>query len=164
MKYSSAPVSPGVSVEEDVYASVIEQFMRDWHVVGLQPQTDTTTPQLGAWVVYPKADIPAHWPDSLRHEVATAFADSALRQPADDSLLGALAAARAPAAPAALPRRTGRLQLRMSRPGFNADSTLAAIRVSYWCGWLCAAGQVWLLARRPGLRWRVWYVRTDWVS
>jgi hypothetical protein len=61
-----------------------------------------------------------------------------------------------------LTRRTPRL--RLSRFGFNRDSTLASARVVFWCGVRCAHGATALLARRAGHRWRVWHYVAHWVS
>ena len=47
---------------------------------------------------------------------------------------------------------------------FNADTTGALVYVQVKCGPLCGTGQLVLLARRPGRRWVIWFVRRMWVS
>jgi hypothetical protein len=114
--------------------------------------------------------IPGHWIDSLQHEVRVALENSAGR-PADSAEVGQ--AARAldltvlPSDTTNWPLRSGSPplpRLRLYRPGFNGDSTIAAVRYDYWCGPMCGAGETLLLARKPGHRWRIWYAFTHWIS
>ena len=54
--------------------------------------------------------------------------------------------------------------LKVSRIGFNPDSTYAAVYHEYYCGPLCAGASVSLFARRPGRRWTFWDGEMLWIS
>jgi hypothetical protein len=115
--------------------------------------------------------IPGHWVDTLQHEARVALSDRALGKPAD---VGPVAEAARALGLVLLspdttvwPQWTGRLPppgLWLSRPGFNGDSTIAAVRIDTYCGIQCGHGQTMLLARRPGMRWQVWYTFMHWVA
>jgi hypothetical protein len=47
--------------------------------------------------------------------------------------------------------------LSIRRPGFNRDTTIAAVSIGYWCGVRCGHITTVLLARRPGHQWRRWH-------
>ena len=108
--------------------------------------------------------VPAHWADTLKNEVRVALSDLAPVKPADSTEL--LSAARSLGV-VLLPRDTNDWpvnstrarvpRLWLSRPGFNRDSTIAAVRIDYVCGPLCGVGETLLLARKPGKRWRIWH-------
>ena len=52
----------------------------------------------------------------------------------------------------------------LSRPGLNRDSSIAAVRLDVWCGPLCGSSETLLLARKLGMRWRVWHAFLHRVS
>jgi hypothetical protein len=111
----------------------------------------------------PVIRIPGHWADTLKHEVRTALVDPDAAKVADRKQIERAARALGlvvlqdttewlvnsarPPAPV----------IRLSRPGFNLDSTIAAVRMDLWCGPICGADETVLLARRPGKRWRIWH-------
>jgi hypothetical protein len=116
-------------------------------------------------------DVPEHWADTLKHEVRAALSDANCSKLADSAdivraaqtvglvLLPADTTDRRWNPKAAPPPRA-----KLSRPGFNRDSTIAAIRLDVSCGPLCGSGETLLLARKPGKRWRVWHSFLHWVS
>jgi hypothetical protein len=161
--YSREPVAPSVSVEADLYGVVADRVIKEWKVTALAPNGAPPI-ELAAFVIAPYAVIQSSWADTLKLEVQAALADPHLGTPADDSLVQAAFRSRLPAGSPSHANGTGLTQLRLSNPGFNADSTIAAIRVGVLCGPLCGEGAIWLLARRPGFRWRVWRTVVTWIS
>jgi hypothetical protein len=166
VRYSPEPAHAPASVE--VYRAVLADLREPWWRDSVAIQASDELAPLAAVVGGEGIRIPGHWVDSLQRETRAALdhtsgaADpTALGQAARDLglvLLPSDTTEWPTSVNSALPR------MRLSRPGFNADSTIAALRVDYWCGFLCGASQTLLLARRPGLRWRVWYAMLHWVS
>jgi hypothetical protein len=171
VRYSTEPAPGSDSPEAAVYVAALDdQFQR----VGTRPSALVLLQGIS---LPPALNVhaPAHWPDSLKRAVHAALADlnaKAGRRMSLDSLLlvrmGAQLAVdlRTETAEVALAQElagpspdTPRALL--SRPGFNQDSTVAAINVAYWCGEMCGNGGTLLLARRLGYKWRVFYVGTN---
>ncbi len=162
VQYSPEPAHHPVIVE--VYRSVLAPHLEE-------PGPDTVAiEQFGAPARLDPPTcasgvrVPGHWADTLKHEVRVALSDpncSTLADSTDivraaESLgLGLVPADTAEGPPS--PKRAPPTIVTLSRPGFNGDSTIAAIRLDVWCGPICGAGQTLLLARKPGKRWRVWY-------
>jgi hypothetical protein len=126
---------------------------------------------LAAFTTGPHFEVPGHWADTVKREVYVALSDPAFTNSADSATVASVAfdlglrLARADTIPGRPPkdfRPTPRL--RLSHPGFNRDSTIAVIRVDFWCGYLCGAGETLFLARHPGYAWRIWYIALAWVS
>jgi hypothetical protein len=174
VKYSPEPAA---AWEEDgdlgVYAAVIREVARDWQLKSLHiSDVSDHRPRL---VVEGQTRnwIPGYWVDSLQQRVGEALLDSSMARAADrDDLvmvirrLGLRHHAK-PVKPFALDRRRQPLpapSLILSRPGYDQQRTIATIRISFWCGPLCAHGATLILARRPGHRWRVWGSRLHWIS
>jgi hypothetical protein len=169
VQYSPEPAQHSVLVE--VYRTVLaphaEEPGRDTVAVeqfgapaGLDPPTCAKVSR-----------VPNHWADTLKHEVRVALSDPNCSRLADStdivlaarSLgLGLVQADTAEWPPT--PKRAPPPRVMLSRPGFNGDSTIAALRVDVSCGPICGAGETLLLARRPGTRWRIWYSFLHWVS
>ena len=175
VRYSDQPAPPGQGVEQGVYAAVLRGYL-DPHM----PETTVLTPpdsvvgELAALTTGRPLRIPHHWADTLRTAIEVALADPSLRQSASEQLV-VQAAERVglnlipsrdfhPVSQGAGARRATAARLWLSRPGFNVDSTIAVVRVTYWCGMLCAHGITLALARRPGHEWRVWNTWLHWVS
>ena len=115
--------------------------------------------------------VPNHWPDTLKHEVRVALSDPARSHGADSADLThaaqALGLVLLPSDTTEWPVQQQRApppRIQLSRPGFNGDSTIAALRVDVWYGPMCCSGETLLLARKPGKRWRVWHSFLHWVS
>jgi hypothetical protein len=111
--------------------------------------------------------IPGHWADSLKRQVRAALDDPALANEADTVVIKAAAEELHLTPQTEAPASTGSRpvpRLWLSAPGFNADSTIAVVRGSFWCGPLCGSGEVLFLARRPGTAWRIWDSELLWVS
>src|SRR5688572_16372147 len=133
-------------------------------------EADGTDPlHIGAVVAGPQGVIRGHWANTLKHEVSTALGDPARTEMSRHEVLSQAAALYGihlhrlrsiapPADSSPIPR------LWVWRAGFNADSTIAAIDVEFWCGMRCAHGSTYLLARRPGHRWHIWYEALHWYS
>ena len=169
VQYSPEPADHSVIVE--VYRTVLarnrEEPGSDTVAVeqfGAPARLDPPTCATGSLV-------PNHWADTLKHQVRVALSDPDCSTLADStdivSAAQSLRLAVAPADTAGWPPRPKRAppsRVTLSRPGFNRDSTIAAIRVDVRCGPLCGAGETLLLARKPGTRWRVWYSFLHWVS
>jgi hypothetical protein len=172
VRYSSAPAEPSMSPESGIYAAILTSYAQGWGTrVLVVPETPEQAGSVLAWVGTGADVIRRHWADTLKQEVRAALADSALREQAGlDRLLTALPFS---GESVKLARVSDSLttergypvpRLRLSRPGFNADSTMAAVHVTFWCGGRCGHGTTLLLARRPGHEWRIWYSASHWIS
>ena len=105
--------------------------------------------------------MPSHWQDALAQQVRSALRDSGRAQAADTALLKRASAISGVRARADAPSGAGFWTfLDGWGPGFNADSTIAAVDVGYYCGTRCGHRGTVLLARRPGFAWRVWHTFT----
>jgi hypothetical protein len=169
VQYSPEPADHPIVVE--VYRTVLDRDREE-------PGSDTVAvEQFGAPARLDPptcasvSRVPGHWADTLKHEVRIALSDPSCSALADSTDivraarilgLGLVPADTAEGKPN--PRRAPPTRITLSRPGFNGDSTIAAIRIDVSCGPLCGAGQTLLLARKPGKRWRVWYSFLHWVS
>jgi hypothetical protein len=117
------------------------------------------------------SDVPNHWADTLKHEVRVALSDANCSRLADSADITRAAQTLGlfllPADVTDWPLNPNRApppRAKLSRPGFNRDSTIAAIRLDVSCGPSCGSGETLLLARKPGKRWRVWHSFLHWVS
>lgn len=169
VRYSSAPaVSSDLLV--DLYAVVLRE--------GAWPVADSVIigqPRATAGLTVADRDlIPGHWADTLKREVSTALHDSAFGHPVSLTILQSAATAAgvqlAVSGPDSVPITPDRSGVRPTprvtvwAPGFNRDSTIAAVNISVWCGMRCGRGETLYLARRPGHRWRIWDGRLQWIS
>jgi hypothetical protein len=168
VRYSNEPAPPGESLVIGVYREVIPDEPGERYTVELLPPK-AHPPELAAFTGVGASVVPGYWADTLKREVRAALADaeaagepSAVELEAAASALGLrIASQPVQAAPADSPSV---VFVRLSRPGFNHDSTIAVVAVQVFCGILCGNGSVLLLARRPGQRWHVWYRALQWVS
>jgi hypothetical protein len=167
VRYSPEPADGSVVAE--VYRAVLSGLAGSPHRDSVAIQAPDDIPPMDAMVSGGGIRLPSHWPDTLQHEANAALDNRTIL--ADTAALGQ--AARAirvvllPSDTTAWPPRSAHPpppRVRLSGPGFNADSTIAAVQVDYWCGPLCGSGQTLLLARKPGMRWRVWYALHHWIS
>lgn len=182
VQYSSTPAPREENAELGLYRVVVSEYRRtDTNGLYLARPADTTEWPLAAATTGGPVDVPSHWADSLQRETQLALRDPArTREPMWDWLEQAAAlegvrlrsgadfSAALAAWEAASQRERDRVplvrKLHLTRPGFNADSTLGVIDVDFWCGFVCGAGATLFLARRPGYRWRVWYSQVHWIS
>lgn len=163
VRYSSEPLPPSASVARDLYAVTLDEFLAQWKPVIVMP-SDSPTTRLVATTVLDSAAVPTFWPDSLKREVRAALTDPHMTELLSDSVILSYLAGRVHVQSGQPVPGAQVMRLWLSRPGFNADSTMAAIRITVLCGLRCGSGEVWLLARRPGVRWRIWRRITSWVS
>ena len=171
--YSSRRAPPGEGVVVGAYAATLHEvwgrhppdsILVGTSVSGRLPLAAVTT--LGG------DPVPGYWPDTLREQLAVALRSPQLNVEAEPDLLAAAAISIGvhviQGGPSEIPAESLLAhhleRLFVSGIGFNRDSTIAAVRISYWCGLLCGAGQTLLLARHPGFQWRVWRALTHWVS
>lgn len=167
VRYSDRPAPTGLSQVAAVYQAVLADYYRparDTLFVELTPEDTIAEAEPMALVGFGSPGLPSEWADTLKREVVAALADSGYgRWLAGPELV---AAARTIALQTALRDSAARRfpQFGMTRPGFNADSTIAVVRVSYVCGGLCGSGGVLYLARHPGTAWRIWMYHRAWVS
>jgi hypothetical protein len=164
VKYSDAPAPAGEPVLVGVYVAVLQHVLpNDSALTLLEPQPASDTALYALLVGLP----PAFWSDSLKREVRAAFYDAGLGQ---DAPLPALLQAAAitgrrvtldSVAQRGVVRISAERQVQLSAPGFNRDSTIAAVRVLR-PQQRDFQGTTLLLARRPGLRWLVWREHTIW--
>jgi hypothetical protein len=170
VRYSAIPAPAGEDLVVGAYASILQDFWGKHRptsaVVG---GSDSSRMSLAAFVSGGQPPIPSYWPDSLKQQVAILLGAPALNRPADSQLIAA--AATDLGVQVLRPPPTGTqdstrpvTHIAFSGVSFNADSTLAAVRFTYWCGPVCAAGQTAFLARHPGFHWRVWHIYTAWIS
>lgn len=170
VRYSDRPAPAEQTLPAGVYAAILRAYISTAHpsivVAASAPDTgELTSVPLGT------TGIPGHWADTIKVEVRAAMLDTALRQPAAIGEVQAVGRALAihlvpPDSavwqPGSKVPPIGRLHL--SNIGFNRDSTIAAIRVSFWCGPVCGVGETMLLARKPGAEWRIWFSILAWIS
>lgn len=168
VRYSGAPVVPGETVEVGVYATVLTLYSWEWEPAAVV-MADNVDP-LAARLFWRgrKAVIRYHWADTLKREVGAALRDSARAHPGrQEALRAAAAIIGIELYPhSSLPRASDSVPIPMMwiwRPGFNADSTIAAVQVQFWCGVACAHEATILLARRPGHQWRIWHEVLNWM-
>jgi hypothetical protein len=168
VKYSPDPADHSVVVE--VYRSVLagwtEEPWPDW--IAIQHSGE---PSLAAVTTLGGSQVPNHWADTLKHETRVALFNPDRSRLAD---LGDITSAAQTLGLAVLPsdttdwarnpKRMPAPRIRLTRPGFNGDSTIAAIRMDVWCGFMCGSGQTFLLARKPGKRWRIWHAFMHWIA
>ena len=170
VRYSSEPATDSVPIE--VYRAALAQVAEGpWPDSIVLQATAAATPHVAGSLTLSPTQVPSHWTDTLRHQTGIALADSALGQPADPEAVARAAASLGITllASNATAERSGPAQrylahIALSRPGFNADSTIAAVYLGLWCGLRCGHGSTLLLARRPGARWQIWYSFQHWVS
>jgi hypothetical protein len=168
VRYSAAPLVPGETAEVGVYATVLTLYSWEWEPASVVI-ADNVEP-LAAHFFAPGGEevIRRHWSDTLTSEVGAALRDTARARPGRDEAIRAAAGIIGIDlhAHSDLPRASGSAPIPMMwiwRPGFNADSTIAAIRVQFWCGTACAHESTILLARRPGRQWRIWHEVLRWM-
>jgi hypothetical protein len=58
----------------------------------------------------------------------------------------------------------GPVVIEISGPGFSSDSRVAVVYYSYFCGSLCAGGEIGLFRKDPAGNWRVCRFQTLWSS
>lgn len=167
VRYSPEPAE--VSVVGEVYRAVLSDLGEPPRPDSIAIQAPDNVPPLYAMVGGGGTDLPGHWADTLQHEARTALENCT--GPADTLALAqaarVLGIVLLPSDTTEWPPRSEPPpppRVRFSGPGFNADSTIAVLRVDYWCGFLCGSGETLLLARHPGMRWRIWYALRHWVS
>lgn len=176
VQYSNAPAPAGADTEEGVYEAALSRLMSengDSAIVRSFWSVDSNAPH----DIWASTQVPAFWADTVKRELYHALSAPALWTGADSVRLARVATGRRltliwrlkddPVHPVKLTGgNVGRAipSIAMSRPGFNADSTIAAIRVSILCGPMCGSGETLFLARHPGAKWRVWGGHTEWVS
>jgi TonB family protein len=163
--YSFVPAPADVDLGSSVLQVVLPNIVSPRRPIALAPDAAPFGPALASV----EDEMPSYWSDSLRHEVEDALGDPAMQQAAQKEqvaqVLTQLGSRTVPYQPSVLPTSdTSAVILFISRPGFNRDSTIAAVRTELQCGNLCGSGQVLLLSRRPGYRWRVWCSFALWIS
>jgi len=167
VRYSPDPAEESVLVE--AYKAVLADFAKPPWPDSIALQGPDQAAPLYAMVSGGATAVPSHWADTLQGVVRVALDDCT--KPADSAALAqaarSLSLVLLPSDTTEWPPWSGHPpppRVRLSHPGFNADSTIAALRLDYWCGPLCGAGQTLLLARRPGMRWRIWHALGHWIS
>lgn len=174
VRYSDEPAAPTENVEQGVYGAVLRAFVNaDRTEIVIVNDSGPIGPFI-AWTAGSAGSmIPGYWADTLKREIRTALDSRASGQRADSAAVMAAADRTGIAVKPAVPIWTELYvngahpptpRIRLGRPGFNGDSTIAAIEVTYWCGQLCGAGETLFLARRPGRAWQIFGGRVHWVS
>lgn len=172
VRYSDEPAAPTEVGESTVYTTVLRRLVLDWSrdTIVVEEHVDESILH-AAVVTQPAHVIRGHWADTLKQQAEVALKDPRLTLPADDTDLRATAARlgltlipRHSVLPGSQPAGRSIPRLWLSRAGFNADSTVAAISLEWWCGGRCGHGATLLLARRPGFRWAIWHYHVHWVS
>ncbi len=170
VRYSAEPARAGETPELGVYAAVLRHYAKAWDVPALV-LADTAAAQL--WIARMDSSevrLPGHWADTLRYAVDAALSDTSRHGlAAARQLTTAAAIAGVTVRPVALADSFGPAirqvpRLWIAPAGFNGDSTLAALDLTFSCGQLCAHGTTLLLARRPGRQWNIWRSFVHWIS
>jgi hypothetical protein len=170
VQYSPEPAEQSVVVElyRTVLASVTKEPRPDSLAVqdaGHSSPTDEVIALCG------DVDVPKHWADTLKREARLALSDPGCPKPAGSMDLAfaaqTLGVVLVPSDTTHWPPNTKRspaLRVQLSGPGFNQDSTIAAINIAVECGIQCGWVETLLLARRPGKRRRIWYSFTHVIA
>jgi hypothetical protein len=165
VEYSSEPSQHSVMVEvyRAVLTSLVDGLMDDTRPDSVAVENFGDPARLDAPTSCGGLDVPDHWADTLKHEVRVALSDPNCSKLADSidlvraaQTLGLVLLPRDTTDWPSNPKHAPPPRVKLSRPGFNGDSTIAAIRMDMSCGPLCGSDETLLLARRPGKRWRVW--------
>jgi hypothetical protein len=163
LKLSNAPALPG----EPPLHAILAIMMHHWDGPPAILADSTAVPP----PLTPGAFIKGYWVDTARAGFAAALHDlvvhAAERQVIDSASVAGLPLQlvhRRPPAQEFVGPSAGHWFMRVSRIGFNGDSTFAAIYDTYYCGMLCAGASVSLYARRPGRRWTLWSTELLWIS
>ena len=173
VQYSPEPSRHPVIVEvyRTVLASIADEFGEAARPDSLAVEYSSDPARLEPLMSCGGVDVPNHWVDTLKQEVRAALVDLECSEMPDATVLEraaqSLGLVLLPAAIAERSLNTERAApptVKLSRPGFNRDSTIAAVRGEVACGRQCGYGETLLLARRPGKRWRVWYSFLHWVA
>jgi hypothetical protein len=164
VEYSPEPADDPVVVE--VYRTVLAPFTEEPWPGGVSIDLVGDPVPLDGLI-----RVPSHWVDTLKHEVRVALSDPSGSKLADStdiaSAVRSLGLVLLPPDTTEWPGRPKHQPpptVKLSSPGFNGDSTIAAVRLDVSCGPVCGSGETLLLARRPGRRWRVWYSFAHWIS
>jgi hypothetical protein len=159
VQYSPEPAHHSVIVE--VYRAVLAPLIEERGPDSVAMENFGYPARLDPPTSCGGSAVPSQWVDTLKHEVRVALSHTDCSQLADS--IDLVRAAQSLGL-VLLPRDTTEWPLnlppprvRISRPGLNGDSTIAAVRLNVWCGPLCGSGETLLLARKPGKRWRVWH-------
>jgi hypothetical protein len=173
VQYSSEPSHLSVTVEvyRTALASLVEGLTDEARPDTVAIDNFGYPARLDAPTNCGGLDVPNHWADTLKHEVRAALSDANCSKLADSvdivraaQTLGLFLLPADTTDWALNPNRAPPPRARLSHPGFNQDSTIAAIRLDVSCGLQCGSGETLLLARRPGKRWKVWHSFLHWVS
>jgi hypothetical protein len=169
VEYSPEPADHSVVVE--VYRTVLAPLTEGPWPDSVAVQHFGDVAPLDALTTLGGLDVPGHWEDTLKHEVRVALSHPDRSKLADSTdltlaaeTLGLVLLPSDTTEWSVNPKRAPPPRIRLSRPGFNGDSTIAALRMDVWCGPLCGDGATLLLARRPGKQWRIWHAFGHWVS
>ena len=159
VRYSQEPAPASEPPVVSLYVAVLQSSLPpDQRELVLAPQPASDT---ALWPIE-VGTTPSHWADTLKREVHAALFDADLGRDAPAEAV--VAAARVlglrvsmDTSSAPISQASAVAVLQLSKPGFNSDSTIAAVRLRPLGGWCGQPTRVLLLARRPGLRWRVWW-------
>jgi hypothetical protein len=156
VRYSDRPLAVGEDIVWDAYRAALDDgVVTSWDAIDVRETPSASPPPVGLEQI-----VPGHWTDSLKTEARAALSSPALVQTGDRlvvlRILDSLGVRTTEGArpESAMTSRVAAFWI--SRPGFNEDSTIAAVSREFHCGLICGAGEVILLARRPGYRWQSW--------
>ena len=173
VEYSSEPSRHAVVIEvyRTVLTSLVENLRDQTRPDSISVENFGYPSRLDPPTSCGGSDVPNHWAHTLKHEVRIALSDPDCSTLADSTDLvraaETLALVLLPGDTTdwpLSPKRSPPPRIKLSRPGFNGDSTIAAIRMDMWCGTLCGHGATLLLARRPGKQWQIWDAIGHWIS
>jgi hypothetical protein len=170
VQYSAEPAEHSAVLE--LYRTVLTSFTGEPFPDSVAVQDPVQSPSTDKLITACGAtDVPKHWQDTLRREARLALSDPGCSKPADSrdlaSAAHSLGVVLLPPDTTDWPRNPKRSpppRIQLSGPGFNGDSTIAAVSVDVECGIQCGWLETLLLARRPVKRWRIWYSYTHVIA
>jgi hypothetical protein len=173
VEYSPEPSHHSVTIElyRTVLTSLVQSLTDETRPESISVESFGYPVRLDPPTTCGGSVVPKHWADTLQHEVRLALSDPNCSELADSldlvraaQTLGVVLLSRDTTDWPMNLKRSLPPRVKLSRPGFNRDSTIAALRIDVWCGPLCGHGSTLLLARRPGKQWQVWDAIGHWIS
>jgi len=169
VRYSPEPAEQSVVVE--LYRTILVSLTEEPWPDSVAIQDPAQSASTDVMALCGNMDVPKHWADTLKREAKLALSDPGCSKPADTTdlalaakSLGVVLLQADTAAWPRNPKRSSPARVQFSRPGFNRDSTIAAVNINVDCGIQCGWLETLLLARTPGKRWQIWYSYTHVIA
>ena len=171
VRYSPEP-PPAGSLDAGIYREFARELRSEWRldtVYLLLPLPDSSRARPSsapvAGVIHDShPEAPGYWSDTLRKEVDLALRHADATGQADRMEVESAFRGAGVIVVGCHEQRCPLPSLSLYRPGYNRDSTMAALRSALVCGMTCGNGSVTMYARRRDTAWRSWWSFLEWIS